>query len=65
MKDFYLTSNGQPLSTYILGESNETRVNSPRGVAVMRTLDFTIRGNVTSYQLAYNGTPNIKIVENP
>ena len=66
INDFYLTSNGQPLSTYILTLGNTKVLNSTAGFAVMYPFDFTVRGNVTSYQLAYNGTSNIKInLENP
>lgn len=64
--DFYLTSNGQPLTTYILTMGNTVVLNSTTGFAQVRPFDFTVRGNVTSYQLAYNGTANVKIIlENP
>jgi hypothetical protein len=62
INDFYLTSNGNPLSTYIVTVNNSTLVSSSSGVAVSRTFDFTVRGNVTSYQLAYNGTANVDII---
>ena len=66
INDFYLTSNGQPLTTYILTMGNTVVLNSTAGFAVMYHFDFTVRGNVTSYQFAYNGTANVKIIlENP
>jgi hypothetical protein len=62
INDFYLTSTGQPLSTYIATLNRITFENSSSGIAVLRTFEFTVRGNVTSYQLAYNGTQDVKII---
>jgi hypothetical protein len=62
INDFYLTSNGSPLSTYVVTVNNSTLVSSSSGIAVSRAFDFTVRGNVTSYQLSYNGTDNVKII---
>jgi hypothetical protein len=66
INDFYLASNGQPLTTYILTMGNTIVLNSTSGFAIMTPFDFTVRGNATSYQLAYNGTENVKVIlENP
>ena len=66
INDFYLTSEGHPLTTYILTMGNTAILNSTNGVSLQQFFDFTVMGNVTSYQLAYNGTEGVKIIlENP
>ena len=64
---FYLTSNGQPLSTFVLTLNKSIiKTHTASEMTILRGLEFTVIGNVTSYQLAYNGTQNVKIImENP
>ena len=67
--NFYLTSNGQPLTNIeqeASGGSQYFPVYGGPGYYLSHQFSFEIAGNVTSdFQLAYNGTANVRIIPSP
>ncbi len=66
--DFYVATNGQPLTNICLANFTGTfqlarNLYGASGYDTSMQFNFIVPGNVTSYQLACNGTVNVKIIQ--